>query len=204
MHLSVEDLLAVRDGEATADAVAHADSCPQCSAEIERLRAVQGRLAALPEERPAQRPLAQPARRACRPGAAPPLGVGRLGSRLRCRRVHAGDRRPWRARSLARGPARARDQGRSSPPPSSSSSACAPTAVQAAWSTGAPPTRSCSSRTVSLSSTPSSAVSGPNALTRRMSWNCGRSGCDSSTRSSAFRPPAPPTSGFKRMKGDDT
>jgi hypothetical protein len=52
MHLTVEDLLAVRDGEATADAVAHADSCPQCSAEIERLRAVQGRLAALPEERP--------------------------------------------------------------------------------------------------------------------------------------------------------
>jgi hypothetical protein len=52
MHLTVEDLLAVRDGEATADAVAHANSCPQCSAEIERLRAVQGRLAALPEERP--------------------------------------------------------------------------------------------------------------------------------------------------------
>ena len=52
MHLSIEDLLAVRDGEATADAVAHADSCPQCAAEIDRLRAVQARLAALPNDRP--------------------------------------------------------------------------------------------------------------------------------------------------------
>lgn len=53
MHLSLEDLLAVRDGEATADAVAHADSCPQCAAEIEHLCAVQAHLTALPEERPA-------------------------------------------------------------------------------------------------------------------------------------------------------
>jgi hypothetical protein len=52
MHLSIEDLLAVRDGEATADAVAHADSCPQCAAEIERLRTVKARLAALPDDRP--------------------------------------------------------------------------------------------------------------------------------------------------------
>jgi len=56
MHLSIEDLLAVRDGEATADAVAHADSCPQCAAEIERLRAVQARLAALPDDRPSKDP----------------------------------------------------------------------------------------------------------------------------------------------------
>jgi len=53
MHLSLEDLLAVRDGDATAEAVGHAESCPQCGAEIERLRAIVGRLAALPEQRPA-------------------------------------------------------------------------------------------------------------------------------------------------------
>ena len=48
------------------------------------------------------------------------------------------------------------------------------------------------------------AVSGPNALTRRMSWNCGTSGCDCSTHSSASRQPEPPTSGCKAMKGDHT
>jgi len=53
MHLTVEELLAVRDGEATAAALAHADSCPQCGAEIQRLRDVKARLAALPDERPA-------------------------------------------------------------------------------------------------------------------------------------------------------
>jgi hypothetical protein len=52
MHLSLEDLLAVRDGEAGADAMGHAASCPQCTAEIERLRAVRAGLAALPEQRP--------------------------------------------------------------------------------------------------------------------------------------------------------
>lgn len=54
MHLSLEELLAVRDGEATTEAAAHADSCPGCTAEIARLRAVQRGLAALPEQRPAQ------------------------------------------------------------------------------------------------------------------------------------------------------
>ncbi len=54
MHLSLEDLLAVRDGEATTEAGAHADSCPECTAEIARLRAVQRALAALPEQRPSQ------------------------------------------------------------------------------------------------------------------------------------------------------
>ena len=54
MHLSLEDLLAVRDGEATTEAGAHADFCPECTAEIARLRAVQRALAALPEQRPSQ------------------------------------------------------------------------------------------------------------------------------------------------------
>lgn len=54
MHLSLEELLAVRDGEATTEAGAHADSCPECTAEIARLRAVQRALAALPEQRPSQ------------------------------------------------------------------------------------------------------------------------------------------------------
>ena len=53
MHLSLEDLLAVRDGEPGADAAAHAASCPQCAAEIERLRAIRTGLAALPEQNPA-------------------------------------------------------------------------------------------------------------------------------------------------------
>src|SRR3972149_1247810 len=54
MHLSLEDLLAVRDGGATGEAAGHAPSCPECTVEIERLRSVQRGLAAPPEERPAQ------------------------------------------------------------------------------------------------------------------------------------------------------
>jgi anti-sigma factor RsiW len=54
MHLSLEELLAVRDGEASAEAVSHVASCPTCAAEIARLRAVQHDLAALYEERPQQ------------------------------------------------------------------------------------------------------------------------------------------------------
>jgi hypothetical protein len=52
MHLSLEDLLAVRDGEAGADAAQHVSTCPRCAAEIERLRGIRSRLAALPEQRP--------------------------------------------------------------------------------------------------------------------------------------------------------
>jgi len=54
MHLSPEDLLAVRDGEATPEAADHAASCPECAARIEDLRAVRRALAALPQERPPQ------------------------------------------------------------------------------------------------------------------------------------------------------
>jgi hypothetical protein len=52
MHLSIDDLLSVRDGEASAEAAAHAASCPQCAAELERLRALREQLAALPEDVP--------------------------------------------------------------------------------------------------------------------------------------------------------
>ncbi len=52
MHLSLEDLLAVRDNEAGAEAAAHVASCTACAAEVERLRAVRRELAALAEQRP--------------------------------------------------------------------------------------------------------------------------------------------------------
>ncbi len=52
MHLSFEDLLAVRDNEGGAEATAHVASCAACAAEVERLHAVRDGLAALPEERP--------------------------------------------------------------------------------------------------------------------------------------------------------
>jgi hypothetical protein len=52
MHLSLEDLLSVRDGEASADAVTHATSCPECAAELGRLRRVRDELAALPDQAP--------------------------------------------------------------------------------------------------------------------------------------------------------
>lgn len=54
MHLSLEDMLAVRDGEATTEAASHAASCPECAARIESLRELQRKLAALPDQRPAQ------------------------------------------------------------------------------------------------------------------------------------------------------
>jgi len=52
MHLSLEELLAVRDNEAGAEAAAHVASCAACAAEVERLRAVRQELAALGEQRP--------------------------------------------------------------------------------------------------------------------------------------------------------
>lgn len=52
MHLSLEELLAVRDGEADAGAVTHAASCPACRTEVERLRALGAALSALPAQAP--------------------------------------------------------------------------------------------------------------------------------------------------------
>jgi hypothetical protein len=54
MHLILEELLAVRDGEASAEVASHAASCPTCAAEIDRLRLVQRELQALSAERPQQ------------------------------------------------------------------------------------------------------------------------------------------------------
>ncbi len=54
MHLSIDDLLAARDGCARSEATAHVASCPECAAEVARLAAVREALAALPVERPAR------------------------------------------------------------------------------------------------------------------------------------------------------
>jgi anti-sigma factor RsiW len=54
MHLSLEDLIAVRDGEARADSARHAASCPECIAELSRLRSLREALAALPDEPPSR------------------------------------------------------------------------------------------------------------------------------------------------------
>lgn len=52
MHLSQEQLLAIRDGEALAADAAHAATCSVCAAEVARLGELRGALAALPVEKP--------------------------------------------------------------------------------------------------------------------------------------------------------
>jgi len=54
MHLSLEELLEYRDGERTPGSAIHVASCPECAAEVERLREVAAALKALPVERPAR------------------------------------------------------------------------------------------------------------------------------------------------------
>ncbi|MBI2402651.1 MAG: hypothetical protein HYV20_07930 [Gemmatimonadetes bacterium] len=51
-HCTMEDLLAVRDGEGTAAARRHVDECPACRAEVDRLHQVAAALRALPVQRP--------------------------------------------------------------------------------------------------------------------------------------------------------
>ncbi len=51
-HCSMEELLAVRDGEGTAAARRHVDQCPACRAEVDRLHQVVAALRALPGARP--------------------------------------------------------------------------------------------------------------------------------------------------------
>jgi len=53
MHLTLDELLAVRDGDADAAVVAHATSCAECAAEVARLAAVGRALRELPTEGPA-------------------------------------------------------------------------------------------------------------------------------------------------------
>jgi hypothetical protein len=52
MHPDLEQLLAVRDGEAEAEAARHVASCPECSEELLRLRRVRDALRDLPRVSP--------------------------------------------------------------------------------------------------------------------------------------------------------
>jgi anti-sigma factor RsiW len=52
MHVSLEALLELRDGAAEAAVVDHVAACPECAAELERLRAVRAALGALPAAAP--------------------------------------------------------------------------------------------------------------------------------------------------------
>ncbi len=52
MHLSLEQLLAVRDGEAAPGDIAHVATCAACAAEVARLRSLRAALAELPAEGP--------------------------------------------------------------------------------------------------------------------------------------------------------
>jgi hypothetical protein len=52
MHVSLEELLALRDGAAEAAVAAHLAVCPECAAELERLREIVESLRALPALEP--------------------------------------------------------------------------------------------------------------------------------------------------------
>ncbi|HZE88212.1 MAG TPA: hypothetical protein VE404_01625 [Verrucomicrobiae bacterium] len=52
MHATLEQLLAVRDGEAAPGTSAHVAACTDCAGEVERLRRTAAALRALPELRP--------------------------------------------------------------------------------------------------------------------------------------------------------
>ncbi len=51
-HASIDDLLAVRDGEGTQWAREHAEQCPSCAAELYRLEQTRARLKSLPSLTP--------------------------------------------------------------------------------------------------------------------------------------------------------
>ena len=51
-HCTMEELLAVQDGEGTVAAQRHVDECPACRAEVDRLHQVAAALRALPTQRP--------------------------------------------------------------------------------------------------------------------------------------------------------
>jgi hypothetical protein len=52
MHLSLEELLALRDGEGTREAERHAESCPSCAERLRGLKEMRGLLRALPDPVP--------------------------------------------------------------------------------------------------------------------------------------------------------
>lgn len=66
MHPPLDELIALRDGEASAETVAHASACPSCTAEVTRLREMQESLRALPLRSPT-RDLWPPAHGVLRP-----------------------------------------------------------------------------------------------------------------------------------------
>jgi predicted anti-sigma-YlaC factor YlaD len=51
-HCTIEELLAVRDGDGAGAALRHVDQCPACRAELDRLHQVAAALRALPVQRP--------------------------------------------------------------------------------------------------------------------------------------------------------
>jgi len=54
MHVSLEELLELRDGGGEARVAEHVATCPSCAAELEQLRRLREELAALPPLEPAQ------------------------------------------------------------------------------------------------------------------------------------------------------
>lgn len=52
MHPSGDELLALRDGEAAPEVEAHVASCPECAAELDRLRCIAQALRGLPPAKP--------------------------------------------------------------------------------------------------------------------------------------------------------
>ena len=52
MHLRLEDLLALRDGEGAEDAARHVESCAECAGRLEELREMRDLLKALPDPKP--------------------------------------------------------------------------------------------------------------------------------------------------------
>ncbi len=52
MHATLEQLLALKEGKAASEVVAHVEDCAVCRAEVERLAATSAALAGLPDEKP--------------------------------------------------------------------------------------------------------------------------------------------------------
>lgn len=77
LHATLEDLLALRDGEAAELTQQHVEACERCRAELERLYQVQARLKAMPVRRPPR-------------DRWPAVRAAALARRRRRRRVRAG------------------------------------------------------------------------------------------------------------------
>ena len=78
MHPRLEDLLAFRDGDATADVAAHLETCRECQDEVTRLTDMQRELQALPALEPGARPACRRSRGHPSATGQPPAGGRRL------------------------------------------------------------------------------------------------------------------------------